>query len=97
MDIIYDNVCLRLFRITKQAWENASSNIIENRISKVETARPNIDYKTGNIHPSKKIIANQNNGKIQQLVLCKGLGSHISQPKLDPDYYSSDTKRSKCA
>lgn len=79
LGIVYDNVCLCLCRITESVRIEASRNIIEKGVSKDETVRPHIDYLSGNIHPSKEYIANQCNGKIQQLVLCKGLGPHVSQ------------------
>ncbi|SHN00448.1 hypothetical protein SAMN02746066_04329 [Anaerosporobacter mobilis DSM 15930] len=88
LGIVYDNICLSLFRITELVRIEASKEIIKKRVSKKETVRPHIDYMTGNIHPSKEYIANQNKlGKIQQLVLCNGLGPHIPEKQLDDDYY----------
>ncbi|AVK51274.1 hypothetical protein AXY43_26480 [Clostridium sp. MF28] len=88
LGIVYDNICLSLFRITESVRIEASKEIINNGVSKKETLRPHIDYKSGNIHPNKEYIANQNElGEIQQLVLCNGLGPHNPEKQLDDDFY----------
>lgn len=60
LGIAYDNICLSLFRITESVRIEASKEIINDGVSKKETVRPHIDYKSGNIHPSKEYIENQN-------------------------------------
>lgn len=86
LEIAYDNICLSLFKITESIRIEASKNIIANEVSKSKTKRPHIDYKSGNIHPSKEYVENQNDGKIKQLVLCNGLGPCTNE-QVNTDFY----------
>lgn len=92
--IMYDNICLSLFKITEEVRNKAEGKIIQERVSQAE--RPNIDYKTGNIHPCKYYVKCQNNGKIQQLVLCKKRGPRTPEKQVDDNFYvyPSDSGRS---
>lgn len=87
LGIGYDNVCLSPTRITESVRVEASKNIFKDGVSKKETVRPHIDRSSGNIHPSKEYVSEQNNGEIHQLVLCNGLGPHTPVKQVDDDYY----------
>lgn len=87
LEIEYDNVCLSSFRITETVRIEASKNIIKNGVSNKDTVRPHIHSVSGNIHPSKEYVAKQKNDKIQQLVLCNGLGPNTPKEQLDTDFY----------
>ena len=86
-DIFYDSVCLCFFKITEEVRIEAAKRIISKGVSKEETERPHIDYKTGNIHPNKKYVEEQNNGKIKQLVLCNGLGPGALKKQINDNFY----------
>lgn len=70
--VAYDCVCMSPFRITKEIREAAKVNIVEHGVSRPGTCRPNIDYRSGNIHPDKEYVKGKD--RVAQLVLCRGLG-----------------------
>ena len=72
--IVYDNIKLMPFKITEEIRSNAEKSIIENGVTNKGVIRPHIDYKSGNIHPSKEDVEIMATQGVYQLVLCKGLG-----------------------
>ena len=84
-DMEYDAVILSFFKITEEERKNASKSIINGGVS--TAARPHIDGKTGNIHPTKEYVEEQGKEIIKQLVLCRGQGPNTPQAEISNDYY----------
>lgn len=84
--IQYDNIALSPYLIDEDILELARENISKNKVTDPNASRPNIDYKTGNIHP-EKINISSDNIEIKQFVLCKGLGPITAIEEGSDDYY----------
>ena len=98
LNINYDNIAVSSFAITKEIRKLAAKNIIEERVSYKETIRPHIDYKTGNVHPSEEYIKKNNDEKVRQLVLCRGLGPKTPEINKDKNiyFYQNNPGQSAC-
>ena len=77
----YDNIALNYFKITPKCKQDAEKKCLRQGVSTSET--PNIDMRTGNIHPTKEYIRNFKEDKIRQMVLCNGDGPKLNSSLKD--------------
>ena len=95
--LVYNNICLSPFKITEEIRSLAAKNIIEKNISSQDTPLPNIDYRSGNIHPSREFIERLNFEKVLQLVLCNGLGPNTPNENEEDAYIYKNSPLQKGA
>lgn len=97
LNVKYDNVTVCTFAITRDIRKLAEKNIIERNVSAEETPRPHIDYKTGNIHPCKKYVQDNDGEIVRQLVLCRGLGPKTPEiEEVDAYVYKNKPRQRVC-
>jgi hypothetical protein len=98
LDLKYDSVAVMSFAITEEIRESAAENIITNKVSDEKTPRPHIDYKTGNVHPSKEYVKENGYEVVRQLVLGRRLGPKTPDIKNYNDcevYFYKNTPRQR--